>query len=166
MRRSLLRWVVLAAALAALAVPASALGVARISEQDDGLPDYDGRSGAIAPTSAQRAAVRKLRAHATWNQFGTPATLAKRGKYLAKGIRGKNASFAARRWLERNKALFRLRTTAGLVLAGDVRLPFSRAHSVSFRQVFDGLQSTDGLITVGVTGLRRRAGRLPSSRRR
>ena len=106
----------------------------------------------MAPTGAQRAAVKKLRASVTWNQYGTPATLSKRGKYLAKGIRGRNAAFAARRWLERNKALFQLRSTAYLVLAGDTRLPFSHAHSVSFRQVFGGLQSTDGLITVGVTG--------------
>lgn len=123
MRSPLSRWVVLVAALAALAVPASALGVANVGETNDGLPDYDVRSGAIAPTSAQRATVRKLGARATWNQFGTPATLAKRGKYLATNIGGKNASFAARRWLERNKALFRLRSTAGLVLAGDTRLP-------------------------------------------
>ena len=156
MRSPLLRWVVVVAALSALAVPASALGVANIREQNDGLPDYDVRSGALAPTSAQRAVVRRLGARATWNKFGTPATLSKRGKYLATNIRGKNASFAARRWLERNKALFRLRTTAGLVLAGDTRLPFSRAHSVTFRQIFDGLQSTDGLITVGVTGSARK----------
>ena len=94
MRSPLLRWVVVVAALSALAVPASALGVANIREQNDGLPDYDVRSGALAPTSAQRAVVRRLGARATWNKFGTPATLSKRGKYLATNIHGKNASFA------------------------------------------------------------------------
>ena len=156
MRSSLLRWVVLVAALGALALPASAFGVAKIHEHNEGLADFDVRSGAVAPTGAQRAAVKKLRASVTWNQYGTPATLSKRGKYLAKGIRGRNAAFAARRWLERNKALFQLRSTASLVLAGDTRLPFSQAHSVSFKQVFGGLQSTDGLITVGVTGTARK----------
>ena len=58
MRSSLLRLVVLVAALGALALPASAFGVAKIHEQDEGLRDYDVRSGAVAPTSAQKAAVR------------------------------------------------------------------------------------------------------------
>jgi extracellular elastinolytic metalloproteinase len=152
-RRPHLSWVALVAATGALALPASALAVAQVHEHDDGLRDYDARSGAIAPTGAQRAAVKRLGAAATWNRFGTPATLSKRGKYLAKNVRGKNAAIAARTWLERNKALFRLSSTAGLVLERDSRLAFSRGHAVHFRQVFDGMRAVDGgLITVGITG--------------
>jgi hypothetical protein len=148
-----LRWVALVTALGALALPASALAVAQIHQHDDGLRDYDARSGAIAPTDAQRSAVRRLRATVTWNRFGTPATLSRRGKYLTKNVRGKNAALAARSWLERNKALFRLSSTAGLGLVQDSRLPFSRGHAVHFRQVFDGLEAVDGgLITIGLTG--------------
>ena len=75
MRTLHLIWVALIAALGALALPASALAVAQIHQHDDGLRDYDARSGAIAPTDVQRSAVKRLRANATWNRFGTPATL-------------------------------------------------------------------------------------------
>ena len=54
MRSSLLRLVVLVAALGALALPASAFGVAKIHEHDEGLRDYDVRSGAIAPRARRR----------------------------------------------------------------------------------------------------------------
>jgi extracellular elastinolytic metalloproteinase len=152
-----LRWVALVAAIGALALPASAFAVAQITEQDDGLRDHDARSGAVAPTGAQRAAVKRLRAAVTWNQFGTPATLSKRGKYLAKGVRGKTASAAARRWLHRNRALFRLASTAGLEVVRDSRLPFSRGHAVHFRQVFGGLETVDGgMVTIGLTGSARK----------
>ena len=153
MRRLRLRGVAVAAAFGALVLPASAFGVAQIQEQSDALRDYDARSGAIAPTNAQRAAVKRLGAKATWNQFGTPATLSKRGKYLTKSIRGKNAAHAARRWIHQNRALFRLRSTSGLELVRDSRLSSSRGHAVHFRQVFGGLETVDGgLITVGLSG--------------
>ena len=87
------------------------------------------------------------------NRFGTPETLSKRGKFLAKGVRGKNAPEAARRWIQRNRALFRLSSTAGLELVGDSPMAFSRGHAVNFRQVSQGLQTVEGgLITVGMTG--------------
>jgi hypothetical protein len=141
------------AAFGALALPTTALGVAQISEQSDALRDVDVRSGAIAPTSAQKAAVKRLGARVTWNQFGTPATLSKRGKYLNKSIRGNNAAHAARRWIHQNRALFRLRSTSGLELVRDSRLSFSRGHAVHFRQVIGGLETVDGgMITVGLSG--------------
>jgi hypothetical protein len=156
-RSPYLRWVALVAAIGALALPASAFGIAQITELEDGLRDYDARSGAIAPTGAQRAAVRRLHAAVTWSQFGTPATLSKRGKYLAKGVRGKTASAATRRWLHRNRALFRLASTAGLEVVGDSRLSFSRGHAVHLRQVFGGLETVDGgMVTIGLTGSARK----------
>jgi extracellular elastinolytic metalloproteinase len=153
MRFTLLRRAALAAAVGALALPASAFGIANIHSSDDGLRDYDSRAGTLAPTPAQKAAVKRLGARVTWNQFGTPATVSKRGKFLAKGIRAKNAPIAARKWLQRNRALFRLASVDKLVLISDSPLIQSRGHAVNFRQVFDGLEAADGgIITVGVTG--------------
>ena len=90
-----------AAVLAAAAVllPGSALSVAQIQEQSDGLADFDSRTGQIAPTKHQRAAARKLRANVTWGQFGTPSTITRRGKFLAKNIKTKTPAGAARAWL-------------------------------------------------------------------
>ena len=157
MRLTLLRRAAFAAAIGALALPASAFGAAKITDGPDGLADYDARAGAIAPSHAQRAAVRKLHASVKWNQFGTPASLSKRGKYLAKGVRGKTAPEAARRWLYRNRVLFGLKGVDKLLLVGDTRLPFSRGHAVNFRQVIGGVQTSEGgLITMGVTGSARR----------
>ena len=39
-----------------------------------GLPDLDVRSGHIAPTAAQRADAKAMRAEVAWNEFGTPPT--------------------------------------------------------------------------------------------
>ena len=153
MRFTLLRRAAFVAAVGALALPASALGVANIVQSDDALRDFDARVGKVAPTKAQKAAVKRLHASVTWNRFGTPETLSKRGKFLAKRVRGKNGPEAARRWIHRNRALFRLTSTAGLELVGDTRMPFSRGHAVNFRQVVQGLETVEGgLITIGLTG--------------
>jgi len=157
MRLRHLRSGVVVAILGALALPASALAVARISEQADGLADYDARVGAVAPTNAQRAVVRRMHARVSWNRFGTPATISKRGKFVAKSVQGKNAVEAARRWIYRNRALFRLQGVDKLELVGDTRMPFSRGHAVNFRQIVEGVQTTEGgLITVGITGSAKR----------
>jgi len=153
MRLTLLRRAAFAAALSALALPASALGNARIQDQSDRLADYDARAGKVAPTRTQRAAVRRLRANVRWNQFGTPATLSKQGKFLAKGVRGRNAAHAARRWIHYNRVLFGLRSTAGLQLVDVTRMAQSSGYAVNFRQVSRGLETVEGgLITVGLTG--------------
>ena len=160
MRLTLLRRAAFVAAVGALALPATALGNARIVEgHDHGLNDLDTRVGKLAPTAAQKAAAKRLRAKVVWNRFGTPETVSKRGKYLAKGIRGKTAPEAARRWVHRNRALFGLPSTSGLELAGDSPMPFSRGHAVNFRQVADGLATTEGgLITVGITKAKKNKG--------
>src|ERR1044072_9313581 len=153
MRISHLKRAALMATLAALALPATAFGAAQIQDRPDALADFDVRSGALLPSAVQRAAVKQLRAKVSWNQFGTPASLSKQGKFLAKGIHGKNAAVAAEGWLNRHKALFGLRSTDQLTLVGDTRMQSSRGHAVNFRQVVNGLKTTEcGLVTIGITG--------------
>ena len=60
------------------------------------LPNYDARTGQIAPTAAQLQAVDALGATATWNDFGTPHVLTKDGAFLATGVQGDTAVAAAR----------------------------------------------------------------------
>jgi extracellular elastinolytic metalloproteinase len=156
MRLTLLRRAAFVAAVGALALPAAAFGNANVVN-NDGLNDVDTRVGKVAPTAAQKAAAKRLHAKVIWNRFGTPETVSKRGKYLAKGIRGKTAPEAARRWIHRNRALFGLTSTSGLELAGDSPMVFSRGHAVNFRQVAQGLQTAEGgLITVGITKVKKR----------
>jgi extracellular elastinolytic metalloproteinase len=145
-----LLWVVCAAVLAAMLVPGAAVSVVQHGAD---VAEFDIRSGKLQPTSAQRAAVKRIGAAVTWNRFGTPASLSRRGKFLATGIRGANAVAAARVWIEGNKTLLGLSSTAGLRLDSDTRLVGSRGHAVNFRQVFDGLEAAEGgLVTVGLTG--------------
>ncbi len=154
MRFTLLRRAAFVAAVGALALPASSFAVANIHEGQGshGLGDVDARVGKVAPTKAQKAAAKRLSVKVTWNRFGTPETVSKRGKYLAKGIRGKTAPEAARRWIHRNRALFALKSTSGLEVVRDTAMAFSRGHAVHFRQVANGLETTEGgLITVGLT---------------
>jgi uncharacterized repeat protein (TIGR01451 family) len=117
-----------------------------------GLADVDTRTGSVAPTSAQRAAVAALGASATWNRFGTPASLVRYGGYLGTGLSG-GAVTAARSWLRAHAALFRLTASGidGLELVNDSPMRGSAGHAVILRQRFDGLPSAmDGLVTVGV----------------
>jgi hypothetical protein len=71
------------AALTALVVPATAGSVVQIGDETADRADFDVRTGKLKPTQAQRAAAARLGAAVTWNRFGTPASLSKRGKYLA-----------------------------------------------------------------------------------
>ena len=161
MRLTLRRAVLLAAALGTLAIPASSFGIANVYHQDDALPDYDIRSGKLAPTRAQKAAAKRIGARVTWNRFGTPASLSKRGKFLSKATRGKTAVQAARRYLYYKRALFGLKGVDKLELANAGRLPFSRGWVVTFNQVFDGLEAADGgSVTVGLTGTARKGWRI------
>ena len=93
----------------------------------------------------------------SWNQFGTPASLTRYGKFLARGVRGKTAPDAARWYLNRHKALFGLSSLDGLRLESMNRLVGSNGYAVNFRQVFGNLETSEsGLVTVGVTGSRKR----------
>ena len=137
MRIKFLGAAALVAALGVILLPGAALPVAEIHE-NEGLADYDSRTGKIAPTSAQRAHARRLvgNAHVRWNRFGTPSSIVRHGKFLARGIRGRNAAVAARWYLNRHRALFGLQSLDGLVLESSNRLVGSNGYAVNFRQVF------------------------------
>jgi extracellular elastinolytic metalloproteinase len=157
MRLKFLGGAALVAALGVAMLPASALPVAQISEEFTEIADFDSRSGMVAPTNAQRAHARKIKAKVRWGQFGTPASVARSGKFLARGVRGKTAAAAARWYLQRHKALFGLSSLNGLRVESVNRLVGSKGHVVNFRQVFGNLETSEtGLVTVGVTGSKNR----------
>ncbi len=156
MRLKLLGVAAIVAALGVV-IPGSALSNVNITEHADGVSEFDSRVGRLAPTAIQRTHLKRLKARATWNQFGTPATLSRNGKFLARGIRAKTAPDAARWYLNRHKALFGLTSLAGLRLESANRLAGSNGYAVGYRQVFDRLEAAEGgLVTVGVTGTARR----------
>jgi extracellular elastinolytic metalloproteinase len=162
MRVKMLGAAALTAALGVMLLPASALSVAEIHD-NEGLADYDIRSGKIAPTNAQRAHARRLAGNTRvrWNRFGTPSSIVRHGRFLARGVRGKSAPVAARWYLNRHKALFGLRSLDSLVLDSATRLTGSNGYAVNFRQVFKGVPTSEsGLVTVGVVGSRSRGWRV------
>jgi hypothetical protein len=121
------------------------------------IADFDSRVGTIAPTRAQRAHAKRIKAKVRWGQFGTPTSVARYGKFLARGVRGKTAAVAARWYLKRHKALFGLGSVNGLRVEGVNRLVGSKGYVVNFRQVFGNLAASEsGLVTVGVTGSKNR----------
>jgi extracellular elastinolytic metalloproteinase len=150
------RWLVtvlLAFAVAALAVPSIAFGIASIGDARPGLGDRDYRSGAVAPTFDQIQAASDLGASVRWDRFGTPRSLVKPGGFLATGVAGASAVEAARNWLAAHTALFGLASTDGLALYADSKMAQTTGHAVSFRQQVGGLTAQhDGLVTVGVVG--------------
>jgi hypothetical protein len=153
-RRSLLY----AAALLVLAatVPSASFAVADIREAGgDDVADFDARRGSVPPSARQRAVVRALHASATWNRFGTPQSLIRYGGQLALGVRGETAVAAARNWLSANRALFRLRSTAGLEL--QLSNPLGRrARALTFRHRIGGLPAAEGgLVNVAVVKAKR-----------
>src|SRR5689334_12704542 len=144
----------LAVGLAALALPSGALGAADILTAQQGLRDFDGRTGSVAPTAAQRSAVAALGARATFTRYGTVGSLIRDGGWLASGLSG-DAATVARGFVSQNSALFGLSDAgvAGLSLVADNRLPQSQAHVVLLQQSFGGLPASQGgLISVGVLG--------------
>ena len=148
MSRTPLRFTVAAAAVAVLAAFAPAAALAA-----EVLGDRDARSGSVQPTAQQKQTVSDLGASATWNNFGTPASLIKHGSYLATGLSGPDAGTVARNWVNANKALFRLSSTNGLRLMNDTRLPESNGYAVLFEQQFGGVRPAEGgQLTVGVVG--------------
>src|SRR5712691_5983269 len=143
----------LALAGAIIGSPTVAWGQARVFEEvQQGLPDFDSRTGVVQPTSQQLAMVSTLGASVSWNQFGTPQSLIKYGGYLATGLTGDPAT-AALGWIRANGALFRLSDQGvnNLQLLNDAVLSGTTTHVVLFRQSFGGLPTTqDGMITVGI----------------
>lgn len=135
--------------LLAVALPSAGHAVGDVHDaQQTELSDLDVRSGAVSPTAAQRAVVRRLRAAATWNSFGTPSTLIRHRGSLGR-VRG-TARVAARRWLAAHRGLFRL-DSLGSLAQGQVA-PLGRAgRAVTFRQRAGSKPLLDGgLVTVAV----------------
>jgi len=114
--------------------------------------DRDARGPSVAPTAAQRAIVRAMGASVRWNRFGTPASLIRHGGYLASSLSG-DAVQAARAYLLRERALYRLSAAAVRNLEVVFDAPLGAGHAVLFRQRFAGLPAgRDGLVSVAVTG--------------
>jgi extracellular elastinolytic metalloproteinase len=135
-------------ALIAVAVPSGGFAVGDVHDNHATAKDFDARTGKIAPTKAQRAAVRSLRATATWNSFGTPSTLIRHRGTLGR-VRGTTAASAARRWVAAHRVVFRLASTAGLAQGPVARL--GRAgRAVTFRQRAASPMLDGGLLTVAL----------------
>ena len=140
----------LASTLLASVLAAPAWGVASILEVHEPLPDVDRRAGAeLSPTAAQLAIVRSLRAHADWNDFGTPLSLINYSGDL--GAAPGEPAVAAREWIDRHRGLFRLTAdeVANLEVVNDTPLSGIDAVPVLFGQRFGDLPvGTGGTIMV------------------
>ena len=159
------RFVGVAVLMAAVGVvlPGSALSNVNLDGATSGALEFDTRVGTVAPTKAQRRQVKRLKASVTWSQFGTPSTLVRHGKFLARGVRGKNPADAAGWYLNRHKALFGISSLDALAFVSANRLGDSTGWAVTYRQVFDGLRTSEsGTVTVGVVGTRARGWRIVS----
>jgi extracellular elastinolytic metalloproteinase len=155
-RQALLR-AVLAVAAVTLVLAGPSLGVRQATPSKHGsLRDF-ARSGALQkPSAAQRAAVRALHARATWNSYGTPATLMRPGGFLSKQTRGATATAAARAWLAKHKVIFRLGSISGLRVVADSKLTGAAGHAVTFQQAFKNLKVVNGagLATVSLKAVK------------
>jgi extracellular elastinolytic metalloproteinase len=133
------------------AAPSRAAGAgADFQRESHGALDADYRTGTVAPTAQQQRAVAALDATATWNAFGTPATLSHVGGVLAKGL-SSDAVTAARGFLSANRELFRLSQQDVDDLALLVDAPIGAGRAVTFQQRFNGLAAAaDGLVSLAV----------------
>ncbi len=140
-------------AILALALPSAGRAVVNIEGHTPApLPDYDSRASA-APTADQLSAASALGAEVSWNRFGVASSVSNSGKFIAKGIQATDAVSAARAWLDANKLLFQLDSTASLVaVATKPLVGTTDDYAVVFRQQADGVASTDGVATVAVVG--------------
>ena len=137
----------------ALALPSAGRAVVNIEGHTPApLPDYDSRASA-APTADQLAAATALGADVSWNRFGVASAVSNNGAYITKNIQASDATSAARAWLDANKLLFKLDSTASLV-AVDTRplIGTTNDYAIVFHQQADGVTSTDGVATVAVVG--------------
>jgi extracellular elastinolytic metalloproteinase len=136
--------------LLAAGIPSAGFAVANTRDtHGEELSDFDARAGKVKPTAAQKAAVKRLRASATWNQFGTPQSLLPNRGSLGANLRG-TALRAARTWIASHRGLYRLESLAGLRHWQTMTLGHN-GRAVLFRQTFGGLQALpDGLVTVAL----------------
>src|SRR5204862_4755290 len=104
-------------------------------------------------TADQLAAASALGANVSWNRLGVASSISKTGNFVTKGLQGPDAVSAARRWLDANKSLFRLDSASSLVaVTPQPLIGTTNDYAVVFRQVADGVASTDGVATVAVVG--------------
>ena len=135
------------------ALPGTALGVGDTLEVHRDLEDFDLRTGHVAPTLEQQAIVASLGASATWNRFGTPASLINYDGYLGDAT-AEHPVAAAREWVMAHRTLFRLSAedAADLELVNDSKMAPGSGHAVLFQQTFGDLPAVaGGLIVVGVS---------------
>jgi hypothetical protein len=135
------------------AAPSAGGAGADFQRESQGALDADYRIGALAPTAQQQQAVAALDATATWNAFGTPATLRPAaGRVLAGGLSSDPVA-AARGFLSANRELFRLSQQDVDDLALLVNAPIGAGRAVTFQQRFGGLPAAaDGLVSLAVAG--------------
>lgn len=122
----------------------------------DGLTaGFDSRASlrALAPTAAQRSALRSLAgASVTWNVSGTPRSIARPGGALSPSRTGDPLTIA-RGWLSAHSAVFGLTTQdmQALEVVRNHELPGIGARVLSFAQTFGGVASGyGGILTVVV----------------
>ena len=154
-RRALLFSAITVAALSmlALALPSAGLAIVNIEgHTPEALPDYD-----CAHRSRRPRINSRPRAHSaqtlSWNRFGVASSVSNSGNYVTKGLQAPDAVSAARKWLAANKALFKLDSTDSLAVA--TSQPFrgtTNDYAIVFKQVADGVVSTDGVATVALVG--------------
>src|SRR4051794_3512874 len=156
-----LRWpgmslgAVMIAALSILALTVPAAGQAVVDIEGvtpEQLPNYDSRAS-VAPSAVQLAAANALGADVGWNRFGVASSVSNGGAFVAKGMQAPDAVSAARKWLDANKALFRLDSTDSLVaVTSEPFIGTTNDYAIVFRQTADGVASTDGVATVALVG--------------
>ena len=136
----------------ASAAPSKTVAAPDFQREASGSLDLDNRSGAVAPTQAQRHAVAGMGASATWTAFGTPASLSRPGGSLASGLKG-DAATAARAWLLAHRGLFNLSAADVGNLQALLNVKTGAGRTISFRQTFGGLPAAeDGLVIMAVVG--------------
>jgi hypothetical protein len=114
------------------------------------LPDVDTRA-AVAPTATQRDAASKTHAQVEWGRYGTPSSVFRRDRPVAEGITADDAAAAAKAYLKDNLTLFRQSSLDGLeVVSADALTGSKTAYAVVLRQTLGGLDSADGVVTVGL----------------
>ena len=136
----------------ALMLTPSSFGIVNIEGvTNDQLPDFDARV-ALAPTPDQVHAAGQVPGRVSWSKYGTPAELTRWGGYLSTGIKAPSATAAARKWLAAHKQIFKLDSVAHLrvMTAEALRGTHHRDYAVVFRQMFAGVPSSDGVVSVSV----------------
>jgi len=158
---------VAAVTLLAVTMPGAVLGVGQILDVHDSGGNVDRRSGAVQPSAAQQAAAADLGATVRWNKFGTPRSLIRHGGFLATGLSGPDAATVARSWINQNRALFKLSSTAPstLALESDSPMVAARAMRSSSASCSEASRPPEMASSPSASPeTRRRPGRSPTSR--